>query len=226
MTMTTASLLARAHDGVVDEPDPAARPRRRSFTAEYKAEILDEYDALPVGSSERGALLRREGLYSSHLAEWRKARDAGAREGLAPKAKARRSAEQVELERLRRRNERLEAELAKTRSALEITGKAARALGTALRERGLRPEVEAVIAAHFDELAAVDVDQAGVRAARGVASDASIGGAARRCVGPPAPRPAPPNKLTEPERQHVLTVLRSDGVLRPGPGPGVGPAAR
>ncbi len=124
MTMTTASLLARAHDGVVDEPDPAARPRRRSFTAEYKAQILDEYDALPVGSDERGALLRREGLYTSHIAAWRKARDAGARAGLAPKAKAKRTPDQVEVERLRRRNERLEAELARTRLALEITGKA------------------------------------------------------------------------------------------------------
>ena len=121
--MTTASLLARADDGVVEEPDPAARPRRRSFTAEYKAEILDEYDALPVGSTERGALLRREGLYSSHLAEWRKARNVGAREALAPRAKPRRSREQVELEKLRRRTERLEAELARTKTALEITGK-------------------------------------------------------------------------------------------------------
>src|SRR3954471_23926255 len=124
MTMSSSSLFVRAHDGVVDEPDPVARPRRRSFTAEYKAEILDEYDALPVGSSERGALLRRVGLYSSHLAEWRKARDAGARDALAPRAKPRRSPEQVELERLRRRNERLEADLARTRLALEITGKA------------------------------------------------------------------------------------------------------
>lgn len=123
MTMTTASLLARAHDGVVDEPDPAARPRRRSCTAEYKEQILDEYDALPVGSSERGALLRREGLYTSHVAEWRKARDAGAREGLAPKPKPRRSAEQVELEKLHRRNEKLEAELERTKTALEITGR-------------------------------------------------------------------------------------------------------
>lgn len=123
MTMTTASLLARAQDGAVDEPDPAARPRRRSFTAEYKEQILDEYDSLPAGSSERGALLRREGLYTSHIAEWRKARDAGAREGLAPKPKPRRSAELVELERLRRRAERLEAELERTRTALEITGK-------------------------------------------------------------------------------------------------------
>jgi len=123
MTMTTASLLARAQDGAVDEPDPAARPRRRSFTAEYKEQILDAYDALPAGSTERGALLRREGLYTSHIAEWRKARDVGAREGLAPKAKPRRSPEQVELERLRRKAERLEAELERTKTALEITGK-------------------------------------------------------------------------------------------------------
>ena len=123
MTMTTAPLLARAEDGVVDEPDPAARPRRRTFTAEYKEQILEEYDALSAGSAERGALLRREGLYTSHVAEWRKARDAGARDGLAPKAKPRRSADQVELERLRRKTARLEAELERTKTALEITGK-------------------------------------------------------------------------------------------------------
>jgi len=123
MTMTTSPLLARAHDGVVHEPDPAGRPRRRTFTAEYKEGILDEYDALPAGSTERGALLRREGLYTSHIAEWRKARDAGAREGLVPKLKAKRSAEQVELEKLRRKTERLEAELERTKTALEITGK-------------------------------------------------------------------------------------------------------
>jgi transposase-like protein len=124
MTMTTASLLARAHDGGVDESDPAARPRRRSFTAEYKERILDEYDAFPSGSSERGALLRREGLYTSHLAEWRKARAAGARGVLAAKPKPpRRSAEQAELDKLRRRTARLEAELERTKTALEITGK-------------------------------------------------------------------------------------------------------
>ncbi len=126
MTLTTASLHDRSDTGVVDEkPDPAARPRRRSFTAEYKARILDEYDSLPVGSELRGALLRREGLYSSHVAEWRKARDAGARKGLAPRGrKPKRTPEQVELEKLRRRNELLEAELERTKLALEITGKA------------------------------------------------------------------------------------------------------
>jgi len=63
-------------------------------------------------------------LYTSHIAEWRKARDAGARGGLAVRAKPRRSPEQVVVEQLRRRNERLEAELARTKLALEITGKA------------------------------------------------------------------------------------------------------
>ena len=121
--MTSASLIERAHDtGVVD--DPAARPRRRTFSAEYKARILAEYDAVPTGSPERGALLRREGLYTSHIAEWRKARDTAGLDA-PPKARpAKRSAEQVELEKLRRRTARLEAELARTRLALEITGKA------------------------------------------------------------------------------------------------------
>ena len=65
MTMTTASLNGRAHTGAVtdDDIDPAAKPTRRTFTAEYKAEILAEYDLWPKGSDERGAILRREGLY-------------------------------------------------------------------------------------------------------------------------------------------------------------------
>ena len=125
MTFTTAALNGNAHTGVMadDDIDPAERPRRRSFTAGYKAEILAEYDSWPKGSEERGAILRREGLYSSHIAEWRKQAEAGAREGLARKSKKRRSAEEVELERLRARNARLETELVRTKTALEITGK-------------------------------------------------------------------------------------------------------
>lgn len=125
MTLTTAALNGRAHTGVMadDDLDPAARPKRRTFTAEYKAEILAEYDSHPKGSEERGAILRREGLYSSHISEWRKQAEAGAREGLARKAKKRRSREEIELEKLRAKNARLEAELAKTKTALEITGK-------------------------------------------------------------------------------------------------------
>ena len=123
--MTIASLNDDVDTGVVgNQPDPGARARRRTFTAEYKARILDEYDALPAGSPQRGALLRREGLYSSHVAEWRKARDGGARRGLEAKGKPKRSAEQVELEKLRRRTKQLQAELERTKLALEITGKA------------------------------------------------------------------------------------------------------
>ena len=55
--------------------DPSERPKRRTFTAEYKARVVEEYDAAPNG--EKGALLRREGLYSSHVIEWRRAIAAG-----------------------------------------------------------------------------------------------------------------------------------------------------
>lgn len=124
MTLTIAD-LDRAHTGGMDEIDPSARPRRRTFTAAEKLAYLDEYGALPKGSPERGALLRREGLYSSHLSEWRKQRDNGALAGLTAKPRAdRRSAADVELGRSRQRVARLEAELERTKMALEIMGKA------------------------------------------------------------------------------------------------------
>lgn len=111
-------------DGLVTGEDPAARPRRRRFTAEYKRTILVDYQAC-TGAGEKGALLRREGLYSSHLVEWRRAQQAGALAGLdgLPRP-AKKSAEQVELDKLRRVNERLERELAKNKAALTIMGKA------------------------------------------------------------------------------------------------------
>src|SRR5512142_3524924 len=81
-----AADVGGAHDGPVgSSSDPRAdRPRRRVFTPEYKLAILAEYDQL-TEPGEIGALLRREGLYSSHLVEWRRARDSGALAGLAPK---------------------------------------------------------------------------------------------------------------------------------------------
>jgi transposase-like protein len=84
MTMTSAALLARAHDGGVgDDEETLGRPKRRRFTAEYKLAIVAEYEAL-TDPGAKGALLRREGLYSSHIVEWRRARDAGALRELAP----------------------------------------------------------------------------------------------------------------------------------------------
>ena len=90
MTMTVAGLDHLT--GITDpgrmagdderRPDPEVpeRARRRTFTAQYKQEILAAYDAAPGG--EKGAILRREGLYSSLISEWRRARDAGALAGL------------------------------------------------------------------------------------------------------------------------------------------------
>ena len=123
MSLPTALLDGRAHNGDVPEIDPAARPQRRRFTAEYKQTILAEYEAAPEG--EKGSVLRREGLYSSQITEWRQARDAGALDGLEPGVrKPKRSATEVELEKLKRKHERTEAELARTRLALDIMGKA------------------------------------------------------------------------------------------------------
>jgi hypothetical protein len=76
MSLPTALLDGRAQNGGVPEIDPAARPQRQRFTAEYKQAILAEYEAAPDG--EKGLVLRREGLYSSQITEWPQARDAGA----------------------------------------------------------------------------------------------------------------------------------------------------
>src|SRR3954463_6030630 len=82
MTLTVAdSATSLADDGPMgSDPGPRAdRPRRRSFTAQYKLAMVAEYDRLPAG--EKGALLRREGLYSSHIIERRRAPEAGTRAG-------------------------------------------------------------------------------------------------------------------------------------------------
>lgn len=107
--------------------DPAPRPTRRVFSPEYKLAMVAEYENAANG--EKGAILRREGLYSSHIIEWTRARDAGVltggtTESAAPAKRVKRTAEQVELEKLRRRNEKLESDLKKTRMALDIMGKA------------------------------------------------------------------------------------------------------
>jgi transposase-like protein len=124
MTMTHTPLTSRAHDGAVADDETAARPRRRVFSAEYKLSILEQYERLDEPGA-KGALLRREGLYSSHIVEWRRARDAGALNALAAQGRRpKKSAEAAGLERLRRHNERLAAELARTKAALDIMGKA------------------------------------------------------------------------------------------------------
>ncbi len=109
---------------VGDVPDPQVpeRARRRSYSAKYKAEILAEYDAADRGG--RGALMRREGLYSSLISEWRKQRDKGALEALG-KTRGRPPADPVERENARLRAEvaKLRAEAATSRRVIEVQGK-------------------------------------------------------------------------------------------------------
>ena len=79
LTFTAADQLTKSVENGAMSPR-SDQPRRRSFTAKYKLDILTEYEA--ADPNVRGVLLRREGLYSSHLTEWRKARDTGALAGL------------------------------------------------------------------------------------------------------------------------------------------------
>jgi len=132
MSMTTLT-MERAHDAAMDgDTTLPERPLRRTFTADYKLAILEAYEAA-ADDGTKGAILRREGLYSSHITEWRRARDAGALAGLGHRPRPRAtSPEQVELARLRRRAEKAEADLAKARLVIDIQGKASELLGRLL----------------------------------------------------------------------------------------------
>ena len=132
MTMTNASMVARAQNGEVRD-DPAAKPARRRFTTEYKHAIVEEYDAA-AETGAKGAILRREGLYTSHIVEWRRAKEAGALAGLAPRHRKKRSSAERELLRATKRIERLEGQLANHKQALEIQGKASELLSRLLAE--------------------------------------------------------------------------------------------
>jgi transposase-like protein len=111
------------------------RPRRRKFTGEYKREILRRADACKA-VGELGALLRSEGLYSSHLTTWRKQRDAGELAGLTPRKRGRkptpsdpRDRKIVELE---RENRRLSLRLQRAEAGLELQKKVSEILGVTL----------------------------------------------------------------------------------------------
>jgi transposase-like protein len=106
----------------VPDPEVPERAKRRRFTAGYKLAILDELDQASEPGA-KGAILRREGLYTSHIVEWRRARDAGALEALG-RSRGRKPANPLagEVERLRRRAQRLEAELDRARLVIAAQG--------------------------------------------------------------------------------------------------------
>jgi transposase len=106
----------------VPDPEVPARAKTRTYSVSYKARILAEYESLDKAG--KGALLRREGLYTSLISAWREQRDRAVKEALArPAGRPRVDARDRELAELRRRNEALQAELDKARKVIEVQGK-------------------------------------------------------------------------------------------------------
>jgi transposase-like protein len=122
VTLDRATAIVDAGQMADRDPEVPERARRRSFTAAYKLEILAAYDA--AGPGEKGTVLRREGLYSSHIVEWRRARDAGALAALAaPRGRKRPDPREAQIAALQREKQRLEQELAKARFVMDVQAK-------------------------------------------------------------------------------------------------------
>ena len=128
VTALDRALVARDAGQVTGErqerPDPEVpeRARRRTFTAQYKQQVLAAYEAAPDG--EKGAILRREGLYSSLISEWRRARDAGALAGLKqPQGRPAADPRDAQIARLQKEKAKLEKELATSRFVVEVQSK-------------------------------------------------------------------------------------------------------
>jgi transposase len=124
----------RADDGAMEhttDPEPEVPERGRGprrYSAKYKAQILDEYERLDKAA--KGALLRREGLYTSLIATWRRQRDQGALVALArPSGRQQADPRDREVLRLRKQIDRLSNELDKAHKVIEIQGKLSALLG-------------------------------------------------------------------------------------------------
>lgn len=127
-------------------PELIQRAQRRRFTSAYKLAIVREADSLVDRPGEIGALLRREGLYSSHLTKWRRARDEGALEALSrPRGRKPQPALEVENAQLRRRLAEAEAELEKARTVIEVQGNVSALLGQLLEPRGANADKSTAI---------------------------------------------------------------------------------
>ena len=114
------------------DPEVVAKPKRRTFTAEYKLRVLQEAEAAAATPGGIGVLLRREGLYSSLLATWRRERANGILEALTPQKrgpKSKRNPMEEEVQKLRRQNARLTEDLRKAELIIEVQKKVAALLG-------------------------------------------------------------------------------------------------
>jgi len=122
------------------DPELVERPRRRQFSAEYKLRVVREADACSK-PGDVGALLRREGLYSSHLSTWRAQRDNGALTALSrPRGRRAADSRDAQIVKLRQRAERAEAELSTARKVIEVQGNVSALLEELLEPRGATPD--------------------------------------------------------------------------------------
>jgi len=129
--------------GLAPDPEVVAKPKRRTYTAEYKLGILQEAEAAAVTRGGIGSLLRREGLYSSLLATWRRERTNGILEALTPQKrgpKSKRHPLEEENQKLRRQNTRLAEDLRKAHIIIDVQKKVAALLGHPIPEQD--PEEE------------------------------------------------------------------------------------
>ncbi len=137
---SAAAAKAGAYSGEVSRPDPevVAKAKRRTYTAEYKQRILEEAEAATATRGAVGALLRREGLYSSLLATWRRERASGIREALIPQRrgpKSKRNPLEEENQKLRRHVGQLTEKLRKAEIIIDVQKKVAALLGNPIPEQ-------------------------------------------------------------------------------------------
>jgi transposase len=119
--MATMQQAGSANGSPAPDPEVPERARTRTFSSRYKLDILNQYESL--NKQGKGALLRREGLYSSLISEWRKQRDKSALEALSPpRGRPPADPQEREVERLRRENQRLQSELEKARKVMRVQG--------------------------------------------------------------------------------------------------------
>ncbi|MBI5608305.1 MAG: IS3 family transposase [Deltaproteobacteria bacterium] len=200
------------------DPEVVATARRRVFTAEYKLRILRQADAC-TQPGELGALLRHEGLYSSHLTEWRRARDAGGVSALQPAKRGPKAVpvdeRDIEVKQLRREVARLQARLERAEVIIDVQKKVAFAPGDPPTEPELRREKLMEAALQWAPKVG------GLRVACGALGvpRASLYRGLRGPIhGPKLPPKPQPRALSDGERQAVLNVLNSERFSDKAPG--------
>ncbi|WLP92144.1 IS3 family transposase [Gordonia sp. NB41Y] len=216
--MTISTIIpVEDNDHMVSTHPRADGPRRRRvFSPSDKLAHLAAYEQA-CEDGRGGAYLRREGLYSSLISEWRKQRDAGVLAGKPAGTKVGKlTAEQAEIARLTRELAQANKRLTTTEAALDIMGKGTRSLGITFRESGLGRQADHALTAAWNELTEAGVSTRTASALTGVVRSTAVrhrtAATAPTPPATPTPTPAvePPNKLTALERLRILEVLNSD----------------